>query len=302
MDSINEEKIIDGVRTEFSYEKKFFGFKGKLRTKTEYLDGKIILSSYTYNENSDIKILSSYHEYTDNWKKDGKCKLLRRGFFEHEGNFKNDFLHGKYKRYWDSETVRFELNFKEGLGHGSFKQYYHNGILKEVYSYENGIPIGAHVKYFENGEVKYKCDWMDGYPINESVYFFSDGKIKEIRTFVDGLNKIRVERFYPHSENLEHLSTYKGGSLSESNNKPRVFYTTDDWGYYYIRGHFFEIGKLNGYHKKLTDDGEIIEDGYFENGERAGEWKTNESLLLKYNEAISDKSSLDDIEYHMADS
>ena len=48
MGSIVEEKIIDGVRTEFRYERNLLGMKGNLSSKYEYIGNK--KNEYRHND------------------------------------------------------------------------------------------------------------------------------------------------------------------------------------------------------------------------------------------------------------
>ena len=50
MEDIREEKIINGVKTVFNYKRNMIGMKGKLTSKDEYLQDKIVNTHY-HSEN-----------------------------------------------------------------------------------------------------------------------------------------------------------------------------------------------------------------------------------------------------------
>jgi len=308
-DWIEEEKIIDGVKTEFSYKKNMFGMKGKLSSKKEYIGEKIVWTSYqTYG--SDSGYICSITEY----KYDNEGRMLRDGvskefskehpkglgphhpdfreenvkyYLKQYGDFRNGLLNGIYIENFINGNKYREFNFKDGKEHGVFNEYYFNGNLKWTCTFKNGVPNGTHQTFYENGIQSTVCKWENGIPIGEDIHYDTNGQIEEKVIFIDGLKTIRKEIYHPNSNQVKSIDHFINNRTSDTDKYPqyiRLGTPSFTWGEYISNCFIYILGIPHGHSVEYTINGDVIEEGEFENGNRKGSWIINEDLRDTNNE------------------
>jgi len=297
--SIDEEKVIDGVRTVFSYKRTILRMKGDLSSKTEYYNEGTIRTTY-YEGGIDI---FNYNEYNKKWyissyEKHGIQKHFTKThpggigphhkdyrvenviyYLNYLGNFKENLLHGEYFEYFHDKKIFRQFNFKDGIQHGICKEFYSNGNLKCECHYNNGIPHGNHHEFHKNGKLSTECEWVKGKPTGKDVHYCSNGYITKIVTFKNGFDSIKVETFHKKSNQLESLTNYNNGSNSENYHESFIGpFSDSSWGIYVDNCFNYDFGKPHGHSVHYTINGEVIEEGDYEYGKKKGVWLINEEL------------------------
>jgi antitoxin component YwqK of YwqJK toxin-antitoxin module len=128
-------------------------------------------------------------------------KKYQNGKTQYEGNFKDNYPIGIFRRYYESGKLKAELNYIDKnkcyaklfyendkiAGEGNYInnkkdsiwQYYsfYSGLLIAKENYKEGQKDGISEVYFENGNISQKITWKNGKKEGPMTKYFDNGKI-----------------------------------------------------------------------------------------------------------------------------
>jgi antitoxin component YwqK of YwqJK toxin-antitoxin module len=336
----------EGNRKEYLLDSvwKFYDEEGKLNLEITYKHGKKNGFRTTYQEN---EILKDY--FVDDVKQNtslvlfpnGSLKLkipfidgLEEGLareYDTEGNiiqlitYKKGYIidrerinrydtdtlpNGKWKWFYEDESIRIEGNFKHGLKNGYFKEYDRNGDLisatkfvngekiekseelakldvrtdyypsgrvKIVATYDkNGIPEGVRREYDEKGKVEKSYIFLHGIIIGEGI--FTDAGLREgfwKEYYPDG--KLKASGNYKSDKKVGNWKFYYPNGNLEQLGKFIDGKADSSWVWYYpngklLREETFLNGLSDGVMTEYNMDGSIIIQGDYIEGKEEGFW------------------------------
>jgi len=200
---------------------------------------------------------------------------------------------GRWKYFYDDNTVKLEGTYKDGKKNGYFKDYDENGSLLTVKKFVNDVEqvqaqeitsLKLKTDYYPSGKVKTVASYNGDIPEGVRREYSEDGKITAGYIFTKGAltgegivdeegNKEGAWREYYTDGTLRSVGTYTNG-------KP-----VGNWKYYYENGKLESEGKytksglLDGTWRWYFDDGSIrriqsyiggMEDGEYEEHDETG--------------------------------
>ena len=145
---------------------------------------------------------------------------------------------GRWKWFYDEETLWQEGNFKHGLKNGYFKEYDREGNLLSATKYVDGEKV-------EKAEELVKLEVRTDY--------YPDGSVKVVGTYKDGIPE-GVRREYDEEGNIQKSYIFRKGRIVGE-------------------GIFTEAGQRQGEWKEYYPDGSLKAIGSYHNDERIGQWK-----------------------------
>ncbi|PIP54157.1 MAG: hypothetical protein COX07_06850 [Bacteroidetes bacterium CG23_combo_of_CG06-09_8_20_14_all_32_9] len=205
-----------------------------------------------------------------------------------ESNYLNDTLNGYYKEFdMSGKLVKLEKYFSGQLLSDSLnvetnpikwvEDFYDNGKIKFRGGYKCGVPIGLHKEYPRDGTVIMAKEYdKNGIFLGEGAvnendkkqgvwkYYYESGEIKARGVFKDNL-KTGEWIFYYEDGKIEQRGKY-------NNDKP-----TGLWTWFYTNGNKWreenmEKGLEQGSFTEYNKDGIVILKGEYADGEREGLW------------------------------
>lgn len=129
----------------------------------------------------------------------------------------------------------FCMQFALAQKDGPHESFYDNGQLKVKGQYENKQPVGEWKSYHPNGQVSSEYSYTNGERDKEYVHYFENGKISNETKKVNG----------------DYITT----------------------GYYESGKIQYERILSDGYYKEFSEDGHLIVESNYVDGELSGEWK-----------------------------
>ncbi len=144
---------------------------------------------------------------------------------------------GKWVKYFDNNSVKYEGQFHLGKPYGKFVYYYKNGDIKAVSEFEDNGTIANNITYYKSGKL------------------MAEGK------FVNQ-KKVGVWKYYLDQESNALVSTekYSNGVLY---GESITYYPNTDQPTEVVE---FKNGKMNGDLRKFFPDGKIMTESYYVNG------------------------------------
>ncbi len=123
------------------------------------------------------------------------------------------------------------LLFQQCTPNASAPQEHHynhpDGSLRRRYFMVNNQIEGEMTEYYpKTGQIQIKRQFKKGIQTGRTLLFYPDGKLKEVQYYEDGKKQ-------------------KGDTIFYSNGKPQFLVT-------------FKAGKMDGYMRKWTEDGELF--------------------------------------------
>lgn len=125
-------------------------YKGKFKVSEGAYINKLKDGSWKYYhfESDQVMVIENYK----NDKREGKRTVFYAdGDLLEESYYKNDVLHGTYKKYAQTNEVLEELNYAEGKLNGKAIFRDHKGNVESEGYYKNDIAVGEWI-YYENGK------------------------------------------------------------------------------------------------------------------------------------------------------
>lgn len=174
---------------------------------------------------------------------------------------------GVWKKYYDSNRIRYSGQFKDGKEVGTFKFYENTPASLPVIVKEFSVASDtAFVQFFTpKGKLKSKGNMVGKKREGVWSFYFTNGKILSEETYVNGeLNGV-VKNYYPSGIVTE--ETYYVNGKKEGLSK---VYT--DAGIL-IEEVNYKAGKLDGLAKYYDLKGQLKEKGNYKEGKKAGKWE-----------------------------
>lgn len=323
---------------------KFYNDEGNLMLEINYFKGKKNGFRTTYQGNEilkenfddDVKQKNSFILFPD-----GKTKMkipfidgLEQGVareYDHDGNivqlitykkayivarerinrYDSDSLaNGKWKWFFEDESLWQEGSFKHGLKNGYFKEYDINGDLISATKYIDGekiekaeelVKLDIRTDYYPSGKVKIVATYnKDGVPEGvrreyneqgevEKSYIFLHGRLIGEGIFTDaGLREGMWKEYYPDGKlkaSGNYISDKKNGSWKyyypngqlEQTGVYKEGEADSTWNWYYpggklLREEYFLDGLADGMMTEYAQDGSIITQGDYIEGKEEGFW------------------------------
>ncbi len=221
----------------------------------------------------------------------------------------DSLANGRWKWFYDEETLWQEGTFKHGLKDGYFKEYDREGNLLSATKYVDGekiekaeelVKLEIRTDYYPDGSVKVVGTYKDGIPEGvrreydeegniKKSYIFRNGKIVGEGIFTDGgMREGNWKEYYPDGtlkalgsyHNDERVGQwkfyYQGGQLEELgayiNGKPDSV-----WRWFYKSGKVLRVetfynGLADGVMTEYDEEGNIITQGDYLEGKEEGAW------------------------------
>ncbi len=238
---ITKEYFVNGVKQDYSF---VLYPNGRIKLKIPFTDGLESGLAREYDSSGNIIQLITY-------KKGYVVERERINRYD-----ANNMPHGKWKWFYDDETLKSEGNYNHGLKNGYFKEYDHEGNLLSAKKFVNGeemekaeelVKLDVRKEYYPNGSIKTMATYSeDGVPEGIRREYDPDGKV--VRSFVFRKGKVVEEGIITDAGTKEGnwKEYYPDGQLKaigyfENDNK------TGEWKYYYPNGKLEETGKfVNG--------------------------------------------------------
>lgn len=184
--------------------------------------------------------------------------------------------HGKWMKYYDNGSIRYQGEFLHGKEIGIFKFYTEENaktpdFTKEFATNSNLVKI----KYFyADGKLKSEGQMKEKDRIGQWIYFFKDGKTKlSEETYQNGVLTADYKIYYSNGK-LTEWSIYKNGLLNGTSKR----YTEEG---ILVEEINYSDGKLNGEARYFNNNGELILKGTYLNDVSVGAWEAYENGKLK---------------------
>jgi antitoxin component YwqK of YwqJK toxin-antitoxin module len=92
----------------------------------------------------------------------GQQKIYEKGVLYSVANFIDGEHHGKYQTLYPSGKVNVEGEYVNNVMTGKWKRYYPDANLMEVVSFKDNEENGPFVEFYPNGNVKAEGDYLNG--------------------------------------------------------------------------------------------------------------------------------------------
>lgn len=281
-DEILRENFIDDVKQKNSF---ILYPNGKIKVKIPFVDGLEQGFVREYDLLGNITQIINYK----------KGYVVER---ERINRYDSDTLtHGKWKWFYEDESIKQEGNFKHGLKDGYFKEFDTNGDLISATKYLDGekvekaeelVKLDVRTDYYPNGKVKVVATYKDGVPEGVRREYDADGKVEKSYIFLHG--RIIGEGIFTDAGLREGLwkEYYPDGKLKAKGN-----YILDKknstWQYFYPNGKLeqegiYDNGKADSVWNWYYPSGKLLRTEIFLNGLADGmmtEYSENEKIITQ---------------------
>ncbi len=209
-----------------------------------------------------------------NWSADGRVLS--------EYGYRNGKRHGPYVHFTETGGVRSEGQYADGNLDGMQRVYGDDGVTTEI-PYRNGQRHGVERSTFPDGSVAIEAPWVDGLQDGPVNFYFENGSIQASIPFYRGKRQGVMKTWYEHGQ-LQGDETYQ----DDVRNGRSEFYTPDGTPsmtfnfrddamdgvqtWYHPNGEKsreaeMKMGVPDGFWKEWNEDGELIVDEVYEDGE-----------------------------------
>ena len=253
-DYLNNENLLENIKSKYMVDKLFYNLDEKIKLKiikyNKKLQDKIDIKLNNY-----IFYSGKYIEYETNI--EGKEYQGHNNDLLFQGEYLFGERHGKGKEYYDDE-LKFEGEYLRGKRNGKGKEYYSIGKLKFEGEYLNGERHGKGKEYYPNGNLFYEAEYVKSKRNGKGIVYDDNGKV-----VFNNLNRLFSD--------IEYKGVFK--------NK-KIF---DDKEYDLMKNKNSELKICKEYRKEYDDNGKLIFEGEYLNGERHGKGKEyNSDGKLKF--------------------
>ncbi len=209
----------------------YFYETGKIKEKTNYINGKVNGLSEAWYENGNRWLVQ---HYADDELEGSQASYYYNGNMHILNNYKKGKKEGSQKEYNSKGYVYYTTSYSDDKENGQVITYFEGGQVKEEFAYQNDKKEGTYKSYFENGktdtEGKFAADKKQG--LWKSYY--AGGAVKENTT-------------YKNDEITgEFTMYYENGNLSRKGNYTRK--------------------KVDGKVEDFDDDGKLYSSALYDNG------------------------------------
>ncbi len=248
-------------------------------------DGRVVLLT-TYRKGflvsrERINRLDAENRKQGNWK-----FFHANGLVSLEGRYLNDQKNGYFKEYDQNGKLITASKWLDGEKQEDVdelaklevvRDYYPDGKVMIFQTFKNGVPHGVRREFSEEGEIVAGYVYENGKRIAEGITgqdgvrngpwkdFYSTGQLRAEGLYQDG-QQVGKWKFY-------HLN----GTLEQTGEFDRQGRPVGKWVWYYPSGNLLREenylnGKADGMMTEFTEDGDIIAEGDFIDGEEEGPW------------------------------
>ena len=253
---------------------KEFGEDGRVITLTTYKKGYVM-------SRERINRLDTEGRKQGSWK-----FFHTNGLVKTEGKYKNDLKDGYFKDYDDKGKLLTISKWIEGEMQKDVveltkleveKEYYPDGTVKSFQGYKNGLPEGVRREFAADGSLVAGFIFKEGRKISEGITredglkngpwkdYFITGELKAEGTYKDDM-KVGKWTYYFANGKTEQTGKY--------DDKGKL---TGKWIWYYpsgevLREENYLNGLADGMMTEFTEDGAVIAEGEFIEGQEEGQW------------------------------
>jgi uncharacterized protein len=225
--------------------------------------------------------------------KDGECVRWHANGRQSElESYRQGILHGKSAQWWEDGSHKFEMSYENGERHGwcrewspsgvllveakyelgqpasNFRQWHENGQLAALIPVMNGLREGAEERFYANGVAQGVAHFHQDQLHGEIKTWFEDGSLQRVQHFEDGM-PVGLHKEYLQAKDkdgnpqLSRVISYSKGKLDgeqksyHKNGLAQAVVTYRD-------------GVLNGLKALWDENGNLIEEGWYEMGNLQG--------------------------------
>ena len=140
---------------------------------------------------------------------------------------------------------------------------------------------GTWIRVWPNGNLYYLGQFKDGKPSGAFKFFYEDGQLMSEATHIENGRKAFTKLYRPNGSLQAEGMYMTGRQLNELGEPTRL--KQGDWIYYDSKGQTrmkesYNMDILHGPTVTFSENGKVIEQGTYANGERDGLWKTWDEL------------------------
>ncbi len=212
-----------------------------------------------------------------------------------EGPYKDNRMHGMWKFYYPKNKIKSEIEYSYNRPNGSYTKYYENGNKKEAGTWKGNKYVNDFTSYHENGEVKKKATFNSSGKTDGIVeYRREDGTPELIYESSNGKESGKLTRYYPNGDVMEEMIMADGNvkegtkvekkrvnppkKVDAGSSKQTTAVDPDKQNEGNAKAKLHKV-----YTKIYNDNGDLEQDGYFENGRLMnGKWYKYDKNGLLY--------------------
>jgi antitoxin component YwqK of YwqJK toxin-antitoxin module len=187
-----------------------------------------------------------------------KDRLVARGMIDSLGRRQGDWIF-----FYESGEKYSEGRYDRGMKQGPWKFYYKNGKTEQEGSYSNDLAFGSWKWYFNTGALHREEFYKKGKEDGTSVEYDTVGVVINQGEYIEGYRTGQWNLWVnDHREEGEFVDGERNGLW--------LWYYGEDQKAFEGK---FENGLAVGTHKKWHPNGNLMEVGKYEAGERNGKWQ-----------------------------
>ncbi|MBB2144661.1 tetratricopeptide repeat protein [Pedobacter sp. LMG 31464] len=175
----------------------WFNYKGAIKAKENYLNGKLAGQQEYYFANGNK---SSVENYINGQLQGTITVYTYGGSIKSVSNYKAGKLDGEEKNYYNNGDLESEKNYTSGALNGNEKAYFKNRKLKSVVQYINGKAEGSYKEYNNQGILVTEGNFLKDLTEGEWKYYDDHGKIKQSSQRHAGIENGPHKEYYPTGE------------------------------------------------------------------------------------------------------
>ena len=218
-----------------------------------------------------IKRLSNYKDnqvveegnYTDDKKTGQWTFYYNNNNVKHVLTYANNRPDGYAVFYYENGNKREEGTWINNKWVGDYTYYYENGRVKNDWNYnKNGSRVGVQKYFYSNGQLMIEGEWSNGEETGKIMEYYEDGSVKSERNYDNGIiNSLETKKYEPQQ---------KSGKITVKTEKVPVEKQLHEEKVTAIKSLKIKKEKVpwdgTGDHQFFNKQGQIIREGYFENG------------------------------------
>jgi len=176
-----------------------------------------IVEGYIYEKVNKIDEKGYREEYTERYdgEKEGEYKKWKsgeNGQLYIQKYYKEGYLDGEFKVWYENGQLWFQKYYKEGEYHGEYKRWWSNGQLSCQEYYKEGKEEGEHKKWYPNGEIEGQLCYKEGKLDGESKQWYDNGQLAFQCYYKEGEKDGELKTWYPNGKLGKHI-IYKEGII-----------------------------------------------------------------------------------------
>lgn len=282
---------------------KVYDNEGRIRREIPYQDNQVHGVYSTYLDGS----LARKEEVEHGRRHGLNQRFFPSGQLAQESTFKHGSRHGEFKAWSEAGNLVQHSFLYEGQRHGTYLRYFNEdeyaGETSLSAEYDKGAPVGTHRTYHKPGVLQQKRVYDDQNQITHEQRFSEDGVLIfdlypydtpygagfEERTYNEQGDLVRLtQRSNEENWNLRKRFDADGTlveRLERLNNRGHNEFVRSSWQGQMQYGSYLD-GERHGEFYAVNDDGERVEEGYYEQGAKVGRWRevtSRHEVIAHYN-------------------